>query len=71
MKILIETDILAFIEDDFILTIEDLGFRMHVREISPAGAIIQNASNDSSHIDEDIESNNEVPGFEDVGNSIE
>ena len=70
MKLLIEAEILSFIEEDFILTIEDLGFRVHVREVSLAGSVIQVAKAGHSLDDEDAESNCDVPRFEDIGKSI-
>jgi len=66
MKLLIETDILSHIEKSFILNIEDLGFRVHVREVSIAVPIIQNAKTGRSLVDDDVASNGEVPGFEDL-----
>ena len=67
MKLLIETDIMSYIDEVFILTIEDLGFRINVREVSIAGPMFQTIQASKSHHDgEDAESNYEVPGFEDV-----
>ena len=37
MKLLIETDILAFIEDDIILTIEELGFKSMLGKLALHG----------------------------------
>jgi len=71
MKVLIETDRLTFIEDDFILHIEDLGYRVHVREVVSAGVVYQNVRSSQSQEDEDIESNSEVPGFKDVAKSVD
>ena len=64
MKIQIETDILAFIEDDIILNIEGLGFRVHIREVSCPGSIKENNRARADY--EDSNSDNEVQGFEDV-----
>ena len=69
MKVLIETDRLSFIEDDFILHIEDLGYRVHVKEVVSAGVVHQNVTSPQAQEDENIESNSEVPGFEDVAKS--
>ena len=66
MKLLIETDILSHIERSFILNIEDLGFRVHVRELSLSVPTIQNVKTSRALVDEDVDSNGEVPGFEDL-----
>ena len=67
MKLLIETDIMSYIEDHFILIIDDLGYRIYVKEVNIVGPVIQNVQANKFHHDrEDVESNYEVPGFEDV-----
>jgi len=70
IKILIETDILAFIEVDIVLRLEELGFRVHVREVSYQG-VIHGANCVSPKSREENESNNNVPGFEDLDSHIE
>jgi len=62
MRLLIETNILVRIDDDFIFTLGDLGFRVIVREIGPAYQSVQC----SHHSGEDAHSNGEIPGFEDI-----
>jgi len=69
MKILIETDILSFIENDCILHIEELGFRVHVREVSSMGVVIQDKTTVKANREEDVQSNGGIPGFEDLENS--
>jgi len=67
MKLLIETDIMSCIEEHVILNIEDLGYRIYVKEVNTTGLGTQ-ASQPCKphHVTEDVQSNYEVPGFEDV-----
>jgi len=66
MRLLIETDILVRIDDEFILTIEDLGFRVLVREISHASQFFQKPLHFNNQQEEDDASNDGIPGFEDI-----
>ena len=68
MTMLIETDILRRIEEEFIFNIEDLGFRVVVREISLAAQMVQKSHQFQFQQQpyEDAASNDGVPGFEDV-----
>jgi len=68
MRLLIETSFLRRIDDELILNIEDLGFRVFVREISSATQITQKPflHHQQPIEDEDAASNDEVPGFEDL-----
>ena len=66
MKVLIETDILAFIEDDIVLMIEDMGFRISIKETNSPYIVTQGPKFPHS---EDVDSNGTVPGFEDLANS--
>ena len=66
MRLLIETDILFFIEGDFILTIEELGFRVIVREVGSVSQTMQRPHHSKSHPEAGADSNEEVPGFEDI-----
>ena len=63
---LIETDILGRIENELILNIEGLGFRVFIREISFATQIIQQHHLHQQQTEEEAASNDEVPGFEDI-----
>jgi len=73
MTILIQTDILRRIEDEIIFHIEDLGFRIVVKELSLVSPVLQKAHNLYFHVqhDEDAASNEGVPGFEDVESGSE
>jgi len=73
MTMLIETDILRRIEDEFIFNIEDLGFRIVVKEISLAPQVVQKTHKFQFHQQqyEDAASNDGVPGFEDVESGSE
>jgi len=71
MRLLVETDILLFIEADFILIIEDMGFRVIVREISSVSHIVQQHHQSEAHREEDIESSQEVLVFEDIDGTPE
>jgi len=66
MRLLIETNILVRIDDDFIFTLGDLGFRVIVRKIGPAFQTLQRPYFSSRHSDEVADSNGEIPGFEDI-----
>jgi len=59
MRLLIETNILVRIDDDFVFTLEDMGFRVIVREISPASQIYQKPYHSNHHQEEDAGSNDE------------
>ena len=69
MKLLIETDILSYIEDDIVLMIEDMGFRVSIKEANSTYPVTQGFKIPRSHLNEDVVSNGEVPGFEDLANS--
>ena len=71
MKLLVETNILSSIEWSFVLHIEDLGYQVHVREVNSAFSIIREAKVGGSHIEEDVDSTGDVPGFEDLDVSVE
>jgi len=66
MRLLIETNILVRIDDDFILTLGDLRFRVIVREIGPASQILQRPHFSNPHPKEVADSNDELPGFGDI-----
>ncbi|KAJ8420960.1 hypothetical protein Cgig2_012930 [Carnegiea gigantea] len=67
MKILIVTDVLQRIEEDLFLILRDEGFRIFIKEVGPALPLIQTEqSSPCFRPMEDNDSNNEVPGFEDL-----
>jgi len=72
MTMLIQTNILRRIEDEIIFHIEDLGFRIVVKELSLVSPVLLKAHN-FFHVqqDEDAASNEGVPGFEDVESGSE
>jgi len=71
MKVLIVTDILRTIHCDLILNIEDLGYRILIREISQAVQAIQTVqTSPSSQSMEAMDSNNGVLGFEDIEDDV-
>ena len=71
MRLLVETDILFFIEGDFILTIEELGFRVIVKEVGSVSQLVQKVHHSETQPDEDTDSSQEVLGFEDIGDNVE
>ena len=68
MKLLIETDILSNIERSLILQIEELGYRVHVKEVSSIMSATMETKQNKVQLEEeeDVESNQEIPGFDDV-----
>jgi len=71
MRLLVETDILFFIEGDFILTIEELGFRVIVKEVGSVSQLVQKVHHSETQPDEDTDSSQEVLDFEDIGDNVE
>ena len=71
MKLFIITDILRTIHCDLILNIEDLGYRILIREIGPAIQAIQTIpTSPSSPSMEAMDSNEGVLGFEDIEDDV-
>jgi len=71
MKVLVVTDIFQRIEDNLILVIGDEGYRIFITEIGPALPISQrNCSSPSNPAMENQDSNNDVPGFEDLDDEL-
>ena len=70
MRMLVETDILFFIENDFVLTIEELGYRVVVREIGSVSQVLQQAKQIETHHAEDTDSTKGVLGFEDIEENV-
>ena len=70
MKIIVETDRMHSIKGDIILTIEDLGFRIVVKEVGPAIQVIQKIQPRSTHPLEATDSNDGVLGFEDIEDEV-
>jgi len=66
MRLLIETDILLTIKGDFILTLEDLCYRVIVREMGTVSQVSQGPYFYNLKPGEDVGSNDEIPGFEDI-----
>ena len=71
MKVLIVTDVLRTIHCDLILNIEDLGYRILIREIGPVLQTIQTGqTSPSSPSMEAMDSNEGVLGFEDIEDEV-
>ena len=69
MKLLIETDILSYIDDAIVLMIEDMGFRVSIKETHSPYTVTQGPKIPHSHFNEAVDSNGTVLGFEDLANS--
>ena len=71
MKVLIVTNVLRTIHCDLILNIEDLGYRILIREIGPVLQTIQTVqTSPSSPSMEAMDSNEGVLGFEDIEDEV-
>ena len=71
LKLLVETNVLSSIERNLIIQIEDLGYRVHVREVSSIMTVTPEAKQNSVRLEEAVDSNHEVPGFDDVAMQVE
>lgn len=71
MKVLIETDRFHTIEADVILSIEDSGYRLKIKEVGSSPQVIQPARIPcSSPLAEALDSNHGVVGFEDLDDEV-
>ena len=71
MRMLIETDVLLFIEKEIILRIEELGYKVIIREVGSVSQIIQQVQQVSISQAEDTDSNKDVIGFEDIEDNMD
>jgi len=69
MKLLIETDILSYIDEAIVLMIEDMGFRVHIKEAQSSSMVTQEHKSPHILFNEAVDSNGTVPGFEDLAKS--
>jgi len=69
MKLLIETDVLSYIDEAIVLMIDDMGFRIHVKEAQTPSMVIQEHKSPHIPLNETVDSNGSVPGFEDLDKS--
>jgi len=69
MKLLIETDILSYIDEAIVLMIEDMGFRVHIKEAQAPSMVTQEHKSPHTLFNEAVDSNGTVPGFEDLAKS--
>jgi len=69
MKMLIETEVLSSIDEAIVLMVEDMGFRVHVKEAQVKSMIVQEHKKAHFPHNETVESTGSVPGFEDVEKS--
>ncbi|KAJ8438760.1 hypothetical protein Cgig2_009878 [Carnegiea gigantea] len=71
-RVVIVTDIFRNIEGDLLLSLDDGGCRIFIREVGPAVQVINRGYTQShSPSKEAMDSNEEVPGFEDLDDELE